>query len=110
MAAAVAFLSQGKLHLSTGSSGARVIPSIFGETVRDRALRIQQKNAWKTQGTGAQFMSGGMLWGGRERDPAEMRIEITGLTRGEQPADLLFPLNTDALAGAFLLRHFRAES
>jgi hypothetical protein len=109
MAAAVAFLSQGKLHLSTGPSGTRIIPSIFGETVRERALRIQQKNAWKTQGTGAQFMSGGMLWGGRERDPLEMRIEITGLTRGEQPSDLIYSLDTDDLAGVFLLRDFGAE-
>ena len=108
MAAAVAFLSQGKLHLSTGP-GTRVIPSVFGEAVRVRALRIQQRNAWKTQGSGAQFMSGGMLWGGRERDPAEMRIEITGLTRGEQPSDLIYSLDTDDLAGVFLLRNFGAE-
>jgi hypothetical protein len=110
MSAAVAFLSQGKLHLSTGPSSTRIIPSIFGETVRDRALRMQQKNAWKTQGTGAQFMSGGMLWGaGRERDPLEMRIEITGLTRGEQPSDLIYSLDTDDLAGVFLVRDFGAE-
>src|ERR1043166_233184 len=110
MAAAVAFLSQGKLHLSTGPSGTRIIPSIFGETVRERALRMQQKNAWKTQGTGAQFMSGSMLWGaGRERDPLEMRIEVTGLTRGEKPSDLIYSLDTDDLAGVFLLRDFGAE-
>src|SRR5688572_11211085 len=109
MIPAIAFLSQGKLHLNTGSSGTRVIPSVFGETVRERALRMHQKNAWKTQGSGAQFMSGGMLWGGSQRDPAEMRIEITGLTRGEQPSDLIYSLDTDDLAGVFLVRDFGAE-
>ena len=109
MIPAVAFLSQGKLHLSTGTTGTRVIPSRFGETVRERAVRMHQKNAWKTQGSGAQFMSGGMVWGGRDHDPAEMRIEITGLTRGEQPTDLIYSLDTDDLAGVFLLRDFGAE-
>jgi hypothetical protein len=109
MVPVVAFLSQGKLHLSTGASGTRVVPSVFGETVRERALRMQQKNAWKTQCSGAQFMSGGALWGVRDRDPAEMRIEITGLTRGEQPSDLIYSLDTDDLAGVFLLRDFGAE-
>ena len=109
MTPGIAFLSQGKLYLNNGPAGTRVIPSVFGETVRDRALRIQQKNAWKTQGSGAQFMSGGMLWGGRDRDPAEMRIEITGLTRGEQPSDLIYSLDTDDLAGVFLLRDFGVE-
>ena len=108
MTGPVAFLSQGKLHLSTGGNSSRVIPSIFGETVRERALKMHQKNEWKTQGAGAQFM-GGMLWGVRDRDPAEMRIEITGLTRGEQPADLIYSLDTDDLAGVFLLRDFGAE-
>jgi hypothetical protein len=109
MTPVVAFLSQGKLHLSSGANSTRVVPSAFGETVRERALRIQQKNAWKTQGSGAQFMSGGMLWGARDRDPAEMRIEITGLTRGEQPSDLIYSLDTDDLAGVFLLRDYGAE-
>ncbi|MFL6589919.1 MAG: hypothetical protein ACJ8M4_07075 [Chthoniobacterales bacterium] len=109
MTPVVAFLSQGKLHLSNGSSGTRMIPSAFGETVRERALRMEQKNAWKTQGSGAQFMNGGMAWGARGRDPAEMRIEITGLTRGATPSDLIYSLDTDDLAGVFLLRDFGAE-
>ena len=109
MTPVVAFLSQGKLHLSSGANGTRIVPSVFGETVRERALRMQQKNAWKTQGSGAQFMSGGMLWGAGERDPLEMRIEITGLTRGEQPSDLIYSLDTDDLAGVFLLRDYGAE-
>ena len=108
MTPVVAFLSQGKLHLSTGPRSTRVVPSVFGETVRERALRIQQKNAWKTQGSGAQFMNG-MIWGARQRDPLEMRIEITGLTRGAQPSDLIYSLDTDDLAGVFLLRNFGAE-
>ena len=109
MVPVVAFLSQGKLHLSNGPNGSRVVPSAFGETVRERALRMQQKNAWKTQGSGAQFMGGGMLWGARNRDPLEMRIEVTGLTRGENPSDLIYSLDTDDLAGVFLLRDFGAE-
>jgi hypothetical protein len=97
----IAYLAQGKLHLYTPDGAVRTIESRFGKEVRDRAVQLHQRNAWKTQGTGAQFMRGGLLWGTREHDPAAIRIAITGLSWGSNPDELLYALETDAIAGVF---------
>ncbi|HJQ70494.1 MAG TPA: hypothetical protein VKA70_16060, partial [Blastocatellia bacterium] len=109
MSLRIAYLSQGKLRLKTEGKEVRTIESRFGQQVRERAIQIQQRNAWKTQGAGAQFMSGGLLWGEREHDPAEMRIAITGLSWGCQEAELLYALETDEIAGVFLVKEGGGE-
>jgi len=105
MSYSYAYLSQGQLYLKLGDDPVRAVDSKFGESVRQRAAQIQNRNAWKTQGTGAKFMSGGVLWGrGAERDPLEMRIAITGISSGCQPGELFYSLATDEIGGVFLLR------
>jgi hypothetical protein len=100
-----AFLAQGKLHVKLGDAPVSEVDSRFGEQVRERALQIQERNAWKTQGTGARFMSGGVLWGRQGRDPAEARVAITGLSAGCNPGELLYSLETSDIGGVFLLRN-----
>lgn len=105
MSHSYAYLSQGQLYLKLGDDPVRPVDSKFGESVRQRAAQIQNRNAWKTQGAGAKFMSGGLLWGRTaERDPLEMRIAITGISSGCQPGELFYSLSTDDIGGVFLLR------
>ena len=105
MSHSFAYLSQGQLHLKLGDEPIRPIDSRFGESIRHRAAQIQNRNAWKTQGTGAKFMSGGVLWGrGAEGDPLEMRMAITGISSGCNPGELFYSLSTDDIGGVFLLR------
>ena len=59
----LAYLAQGKLHLKLGDEPVRDIESKFAQTVRDRALRMQQQHGWKNEGRGARFMSRGLIWG-----------------------------------------------
>jgi len=99
----LAYLSRGKLYTKRGSSVPDVLESKFGATVRQRAQEIQRRNAWKTEGRGAQFMGGGARWGAGQ-DPAEMPITITGLSRGCREGQLLYTLNTPDISGIFLLR------
>jgi len=105
MSHSYAYLSQGQLHLKLGDQPLRPVDSRFGESVRQRAAQIQNRNAWKTQGTGAKFMSGGALWGrGAEPDPLEMRIAVTGISSGCRNGELFYSLATDDIGGVFLLR------
>lgn len=106
MATNIAYLSGSKLHLKTADETVRIIESRFGREVRDRAVQIHQRNSWKTQGTGANFMMrGGLLWGVRDEDPAAVRIAITGLTWGNQPDELFYSLEADRICGVFALRN-----
>jgi hypothetical protein len=102
MTPAVAFLSGGRLHVKEGDEPPRAFDSRFGQAVRDRAVRSAQKNAWKTQGTGARFM-GGAVWGASSRDPMVLRIAITGVSRAAEPGRLLYALDTDDVVGLFSL-------
>ncbi len=101
----LAYLAQGKLHLKLGDEPVRTIESKFAQTVRDRALRQQQQHGWKNEGRGARFMSRGLVWGqGAQRDPAEMRVAITGLSRGRELGELLYTLEVDQVTGIFAVR------
>ena len=105
MSHSYAYLSQGQLYLKLGDDPVRPVDSKFGESVRQRSAQIQNRNAWKTQGTGAKFMSGGVLWRrGAERDPLEMRIAITGISSGCKPGEIFYSLSTEDIGGVFLLR------
>jgi hypothetical protein len=104
-----AYLSQGELHVKLGEGPVQPVESRFGQSLRDRAMQIQNRNSWKTQGTGARFISGGALWGNRNSDPGEMRIAITGISSGCQNGELLYSLATDDIGGVFLLRNQARE-
>jgi hypothetical protein len=103
MSERVAWLSESKLHVLEGDGPPRVLESPFGQTVRARAVRSAQKNAWKMQGSGAQFMTGGALWGSMNADPAAVPIVVTSLSRGREPGQILYSLFTDAVCGIFAM-------
>lgn len=104
MANDFAYLAQGKLHLKMGDSPVRPIESQFGNSVRQRAQEMHQRHSWKTQGRGAQFMRGGVLWGATDADPALMPIRISGLSPGCRCGELLYSLDTPEIAGLFVVK------
>jgi hypothetical protein len=98
----LAYLEQGKLHLFGGGSTA-AMESPFGRSLRERAAQIHNRNAWKMQGHGAQFMRG-MLWPAQAHDPGEFRIAITSIARGRNPGEVFYSLETDEISGVFTVQ------
>src|SRR5271155_4341700 len=96
---AVAFLSKRKLHVRQHGV-TRVIESEFERTVRERAASIERRHAWKTQGRGAMFM--GRAFDGQAGATSDAPVLLTGLTAGLD-GSLLYSMETDAVAGVFLL-------
>ncbi len=99
-----AYLAQGKLHLEIGDAPVRPIDSQFGNSVRQRAQEMHQRHSWKTQGRGAQFMRGGVLWGAQGQEPGTMPIRISGLSVGCREGELLYSLDTPEIAGLFVVK------
>jgi hypothetical protein len=95
----LACISQGQLALQ-GDAGEQILESPFGRSLRDRAVQIYNRHAWKTQGPGGQSLSRALRTP-TERDPSEFRIAITSVTRGTQPGELLYTLETDEISGMF---------
>jgi hypothetical protein len=108
MVTTVAYLAGGTLHLKSGEEPARAVESRFGQTVVDRALQIDQRHSWKSQGRGAQFMGRGMLWG-NEPGAREIRVAVTSLSRGREPGEVLYALESRDMAGVFAVGGAAAE-
>jgi hypothetical protein len=104
MTADLAYLSRGKMHIKRGIAPPELLESKFGETVRQRAVEIHRRHAWKTEGRGAAFMSGAAMWGLGNREPAEMPILVTGFSSGCREGQLLYTLHTPDISGIFVLR------
>lgn len=98
----IAFLTPAGLNL-LDETGVRTYESAFGKTVRERHLSIQRRHGWKSEGRGARFMSGGLLWGMPGKDPADLRIAVTSVTARPGGAGLLFALDSDGLDAVFSL-------
>jgi hypothetical protein len=96
-----AYLEQGKLRLH-GDGSAVTLESEFGRSLRERAAQIQRRHAWKTQGRGAQFMTG-MLWPNQIGDSSGFRIAITSVAHGRNPGEVLYSLETDDVSGIFVV-------
>ncbi|MBI4904728.1 MAG: hypothetical protein HY820_13895 [Acidobacteria bacterium] len=96
------YISQGGLHLLHDGGATTRLESAFGRSLRERAAQIHQRHAWKSEGRGAQFMSG-MLWGAQPRDTGEFPIHITGVCRGPASGHLLYTLETNDVGGVFLV-------
>lgn len=105
----VLYITQGKLHLKEPDKPARLIESKFGQSLIDRAARIHNRNAWKTQGSGAKFMSGRMLWSGEDPGGPVVPIAVTGVSRGTHDGEWLYSLASDEVTGVFALRNQAAE-
>jgi len=95
----LAYIFHGRLHVQSDDGG-QILESAFGRSLRDRAVQIYNRHAWKLQGRGGQSLSRA-LRAPPERDPGEFRIAITSVTRGSNPGELLYTLETDEISGVF---------
>lgn len=105
----IAYLAQGKIRLKAGAQPPRTIESQYGETLRDRINRSQQRHSWKGQGADNGFFSGQSLWGKRANDPAAIRIAVTSICRGSARGQVLYSLESDSLCGVLALDNLGAE-
>ena len=109
MGVSFAYLSAGRMCLKRDGEPVVTVDSHYARQARERAVQIQQRNAWKTAGTGARFMSGGAVWGRGGPSEAVLRTQITGLTRGPGSGEVYYALETSDVSGVFLLRDAGAQ-
>jgi hypothetical protein len=101
----IAYLSDSKLFLKPADApSARLIQSPFAQDMIDRANRDRQRNEWKAGSAGWQSSSRGpfALAGlGASGNGDTRKILVTGLSRGPQPHELLYALETESVGGLF---------
>jgi hypothetical protein len=100
----IAYLSDSKLFLKRPDApSARLIQSPFAQDMIDRANRDRQRNEWKANSAGWQSSSRGpfALAGMGASNGDTRKILVTGLSRGPQPHELLYALETESVGGLF---------
>src|SRR5260221_14677559 len=96
------YVAQGRIYFKEPDSPARTIESKFGQSLIDRTSQIRQRNAWKTEGSGAKFMSGGMLWAGDpNQGKNETPVVVNAVSCGTRPGEILYSLATGEIGGIF---------
>src|SRR6266852_4568727 len=105
----IAWLAQGKVRVKEHDMPPRTVESQFGQSIRERAVRSQQRHAWKSQGAADKFLAGAMLWGRSPKDPAAVPITITSLCKGSAAGQMLYSLETDDLCAVLALENLGAE-
>jgi hypothetical protein len=98
----IAYVSQGTLYLKNGDGSARRLESKFARELKQRALEIHQKHAWKGEGR-AGYFSGQALWGVNTEDPLAINVSVTGLSRGCTSDELFYTMVIGNIAGVFKL-------
>jgi hypothetical protein len=91
----IAYLAQGKIRIKQGELAARTIDSTYGNSIREKAVRAQQKHSWKSTGEdGSPFAAA--LWG-KSAMSGDIPLAITSICGGKEPGALLYSLESGSL-------------
>jgi len=93
---AVAYLAQGKIRIKNDNEPPRTIDSAYGNSIREKAVRTQQKHSWKSAGNDMSPFSGAVLWG-KAAMPADIPLAITSICGGKEAGGLVYSLESGSL-------------
>ena len=103
----IAYLAQGKIRIKQGDSAPRTVDSAYGNAVREKAVRAQQKHSWKAAGDdGSPFAAA--LWG-KSAMSGDIPLAITSICGGQQPGSLLYSLESGSLCALLEIGQLGAE-
>lgn len=104
---AIAYLAQGKIRIKAGAEAPRTIDSAYGNSIREKAVRAQQKHSWKSSGDdGSPF--GAMLWG-KSGMTSDIPLAITSICGGKEPGALLYSMESGSLCALLEVAQAGAE-
>jgi hypothetical protein len=92
----IAYLAQGKIRVKTGNEPPRTIDSVFGNSLREKAVRAQQKHSWKSAGNDGSPFSSAMLWG-KSAKVGDIPLVITSICGAREAQGLIYSLESGSL-------------
>ena len=105
---AIAYLAQGRIRIKTGNDLPRTIDSVFGGSIREKAVRAQQKNSWKAASNDGTPFSGAVLWGKAARGN-DIPLVITSICSSRDSGGLLYSLESGSLCALLEVSQLGAE-
>ena len=104
----LAYLAQGNIRLKKGNEAARTVDSAYGNAIREKAVRAQQKNSWKGAGNDGSPFSGAILWGKAAMNQ-DIPVLITSICGSRQPGNLVYSLESGSLCALLEVSQFGAD-
>lgn len=92
----VAYLSQGKIRVLKDQGRPETFESVYGDSIREKSVRSQQRHSWKGQGGEGGLIPGSALWG-RSENGDEVPVNITSLCGGRDAGELFYSLESGSL-------------
>jgi hypothetical protein len=92
----IAYLAQGKIRVLSGGEPPRTLDSVYGNSIREKAVRAQQKHSWKAADGGMSPFSGAALWG-KAAMSGDIPLAITSICGGKEPGALVYSLESGSL-------------
>ncbi|MEK7781240.1 MAG: hypothetical protein AAB370_07045 [Verrucomicrobiota bacterium] len=102
----IAYLAQGKIRLKSGDAPPRSVESVYGNSIREKAIRAQQKHSWKGQGDSSPFAA---AWGDKAMQGGEVPLIITSLCASKESGSLIYSLESGSLCALLEVRQLGAE-
>jgi hypothetical protein len=93
---AIAYLAQGKVRIKEADTPPRTLDSAYGNSIREKEVRAQQKHSWKAAGNDGSPFSGQVLWGNAAQS-RDVPIAITSICGGREPGGLIYSLESGSL-------------
>jgi hypothetical protein len=104
----IAYLAQGKIRVKAGGEAPRTVESVFGNSVREKAVRAQQKHSWKSAGNDMSPFSGVALWG-KSVMTGDIPLAITSICAGKESGALVYSLESGSLCALLEVGGLGAE-
>ena len=105
---AIVYLAQGKIRVKVGNESSKTIDSVFGNSVREKAVRAQQKHSWKAAENGGSPFSGRLLWGGQAAG-RDIPLMVTSICSSREPGALVYSLESGSLCALLEVTQWGAE-
>lgn len=102
--AAITYLAQGNIRVKIGDEPPRTIDSVYGNSIREKAVRAQQKHSWKSAGNDGSPFSGAVLWG-QAALAQDVPLAITSICGGKEPGELVYSLESGSLCALLQVRN-----
>ena len=107
-ASTIVYLAQGNLRIKAGTAAPRTLESTYGNSLREKEVRAQQKNSWKSSGNAGSFFSGPALWG-KAAMQQDVPMAITSICGGKTAGELVYSLESGSLCALLEATSLGAE-
>jgi hypothetical protein len=104
----MAYLAQGRIRLKTGDETPRTIESAYGNSIREKAVRAQQRQSWKGGGGGDGSPFKAMLWG-KGAGTEDVPLAVTSICGGKDAGGLIYSFESGNLCALLEVTQFGVE-